>query len=240
MMRRCWLKGFPLSLGKSWEQSLSFIKKKKLNVDQHTKYLCSKHDNMAAFVTREGGTRHCDRGTEDIVLVPYFSLRSNSSIITAVMDTSNWRDELQPAFRQRFFNNILHNLQLGHPPESFDEILEFHKIAHSIEQKSYAGATSQAEYVMQIARKMLLLEKAREREWRDYFCPDSRQRIVYKIMKLLKRHLDVTDPEGSQELWRIAERLEEKIFSKADTETDYLRKITIKMHKMENTPRRSH
>ncbi|RYR40674.1 hypothetical protein Ahy_A09g046423 isoform D [Arachis hypogaea] len=146
-------------------------------------------------------------------------LRSNPSIITAVMDTtSNWRDEVQPAFRQRFFNNILHNLQLGHPPESFDEILEFHKIAHSIEQKSYAGATSQAEYVMQIACKMVLMEKAREREWRDYFCPDSRQRIVYKIMKLLKRHLDVTDPEGSQELWRIAERFEEKIFSKADTE----------------------
>ncbi|KAL4355690.1 hypothetical protein AHAS_Ahas09G0011900 [Arachis hypogaea] len=147
------------------------------------------------------------------------NLRSNPSIITAVMDTtSNWRDEVQPAFRQRFFNNILHNLQLGHPPESFDEILEFHKIAHSIEQKSYAGATSQAEYVMQIACKMVLMEKAREREWRDYFCPDSRQRIVYKIMKLLKRHLDVTDPEGSQELWRIAERFEEKIFSKADTE----------------------
>ncbi|RYR40672.1 hypothetical protein Ahy_A09g046423 isoform C [Arachis hypogaea] len=149
----------------------------------------------------------------------FSSLRSNPSIITAVMDTtSNWRDEVQPAFRQRFFNNILHNLQLGHPPESFDEILEFHKIAHSIEQKSYAGATSQAEYVMQIACKMVLMEKAREREWRDYFCPDSRQRIVYKIMKLLKRHLDVTDPEGSQELWRIAERFEEKIFSKADTE----------------------
>ncbi|MED6144421.1 hypothetical protein PIB30_015637 [Stylosanthes scabra] len=156
------------------------------------------------------------------------------------MDTSNWRDQLHPHTRQLVFNNIMHALTLGNHPENIDEVLDFQKIALNIELKSYAGATSQAVYLAQIDSKLLLLEKAREREWRDFFCPDSREKIVYKITKMLKRHLDVTDPEGSQELWRIAERIEEKIFYKASSESDYLRKISLKMLKMENPPGRSH
>ncbi|KAL4365971.1 hypothetical protein AHAS_Ahas07G0159400 [Arachis hypogaea] len=147
--------------------------------------------------------------------------------------TSNWRDQLHPETRQLLLNNIMNKLKIGHPLGDYDEDLEFQKIAHSIEQKSYGGATNQADYFDEIASKLLLLEKAREREWRSQLRPDSRQRIVNKIMEKIGRHLPVSRPEGSQELWKIARRLEEKIFAAASSQTDYLRKISLKMLTME-------
>nr|XP_025672280.1 uncharacterized protein LOC112771692 isoform X2 [Arachis hypogaea] len=185
------------------------------------------------------------------------------------MDTttaSNWRDQLHPETRQLLLNDIMTKLKIGHPLCDYDEDLEFQKIAHSIEQKSYGGATNQmlmlhtiipeckrADYFDEIASRLLLLEnnvnllipltgayscwpsltEAREREWRSQLRPDSRQRIVNKIRETLRRHLPVSGPEGSQELWKIARRFEEKIFAAVSSQTDYLRKISLEMLTME-------
>ncbi|KAJ8562808.1 hypothetical protein K7X08_031260 [Anisodus acutangulus] len=69
--------------------------------------------------------------------------------------------------------------------------------------------------------------------WRTQLLSDSRQRIVNKIMETLKRHLPVSGQEGEQELKKIAVRFEEKIYSAATSQQDYLQKISLKMLTME-------
>ena len=71
-------------------------------------------------------------------------------------------------------------------------------------------------------------------DWRAQLQPDSRQRIVNKIMDTLKRHLPFSGQEGLQELKKIAVRFEEKIYTSSTSELDYLRKISLKMLTMEN------
>ncbi|KAK8992894.1 hypothetical protein V6N11_048957 [Hibiscus sabdariffa] len=71
-------------------------------------------------------------------------------------------------------------------------------------------------------------------DWRTLLQPDSRQRIVNKIMDTLKRHLPFSGQEGLNELGKISERFEEKIFTAATSQTDYLRRISLKMLTMEN------
>ncbi|ONI00908.1 hypothetical protein PRUPE_6G111000 [Prunus persica] len=70
-------------------------------------------------------------------------------------------------------------------------------------------------------------------DWRSQLQPDSRQRIVNKIMDTLKRHLPFSGHEGLQELKKIAVRFEEKIYTAATSQSDYLRKISLKMLTME-------
>ncbi|KAL5574517.1 hypothetical protein UlMin_016216, partial [Ulmus minor] len=66
-------------------------------------------------------------------------------------------------------------------------------------------------------------------DWRTQLHPDSRQRIVNKIMDTLKKH----HLFSGHELKTIAERFEEKIYSAAVSQSDYLRKISLKMLTME-------
>ncbi|PIA53271.1 hypothetical protein AQUCO_00900092v1 [Aquilegia coerulea] len=70
-------------------------------------------------------------------------------------------------------------------------------------------------------------------DWRSQLQADSRQRIVNKIMDTLKRHLPISGPEGLLELKKIAVRFEEKIYTAATSQSDYLRKISLKMLTME-------
>ncbi|XP_019184522.1 PREDICTED: mediator of RNA polymerase II transcription subunit 15a-like isoform X7 [Ipomoea nil] len=70
-------------------------------------------------------------------------------------------------------------------------------------------------------------------DWRAQLQPESRQRIVNKIMETLKRHLPFSGPEGLHELRKIAVRFEEKIYAAAVSQSDYLRKISLKMLSME-------
>ncbi|KAM0029655.1 putative coactivator CBP, KIX domain superfamily, mediator complex subunit 15, KIX [Helianthus debilis subsp. tardiflorus] len=70
-------------------------------------------------------------------------------------------------------------------------------------------------------------------DWRAQLQADSRQRIVNKIMDTLKRHLPFSGHEGLQELKKIAVRFEEKIYTAATSQSDYLRKISLKMLTME-------
>ncbi|MCI12164.1 mediator of RNA polymerase II transcription subunit 15A-like, partial [Trifolium medium] len=67
--------------------------------------------------------------------------------------------------------------------------------------------------------------------WRAQLHPDSRQRIVNKILDTLKKHLPVSG--GLLELQKIAQRFEDKIFTAATSQSDYLRKISMKMLTME-------
>ncbi|WJX70078.1 hypothetical protein P8452_54226 [Trifolium repens] len=71
-------------------------------------------------------------------------------------------------------------------------------------------------------------------DWRGQLQPEQRQRIVNKIMDILERHLPVSGQEGLHELREIAQRFEEKMFTTATSQYDYLRKISIKMLALEN------
>ncbi|KAH1047921.1 hypothetical protein J1N35_038705 [Gossypium stocksii] len=71
-------------------------------------------------------------------------------------------------------------------------------------------------------------------DWRTQLQPDSRQRIVNKIMDTLKRHLPFSGQEGLNELRKMAVRFEEKIFTAATSQSDYLKRISLKMLTMEN------
>ncbi|CAI0459426.1 unnamed protein product [Linum tenue] len=76
-------------------------------------------------------------------------------------------------------------------------------------------------------------------DWRATLQVESRQRIVNKIMETLKRHLPFSGQEGMQELKQIAVRFEEKIYTAATSQSDYLRKISLKMLTMENKSQNS-
>ncbi|MBA0577361.1 hypothetical protein Golob_006901, partial [Gossypium lobatum] len=71
-------------------------------------------------------------------------------------------------------------------------------------------------------------------DWRTQLQPDSRQRIINKIMDTLKRHLPFSGQDGLNELRKIAVRFEEKIFTAATSQSDYLKRISLKMLTMEN------
>ncbi|CAN4090235.1 unnamed protein product [Withania somnifera] len=74
-------------------------------------------------------------------------------------------------------------------------------------------------------------------DWRTQLVPDSRRRIVIKVMETLSRHLPVHGQEGLVELMKIAVRFEEKIYTSATSQHDYLRKISLKMLTMEEKSR---
>ena len=65
--------------------------------------------------------------------------------------------------------------------------------------------------------------------WRTELAQESRRRITNKIRETLKKHLTASDPE----LMRIAVRFEEKVYSRATSQMDYLRKISLKMLTLE-------
>ncbi|XP_078148460.1 mediator of RNA polymerase II transcription subunit 15a-like [Carex rostrata] len=71
-------------------------------------------------------------------------------------------------------------------------------------------------------------------DWRWQLRPDARQRIVNKIMDTLKRHRPLPVPEGINELQKIAVRFEERIYSAATSQFDYLTRISQKMLSLEN------
>ncbi|GMN49941.1 hypothetical protein TIFTF001_019089 [Ficus carica] len=70
-------------------------------------------------------------------------------------------------------------------------------------------------------------------DWKIRLQPEARQRIVNKIVETLKKHTTFSGVEGLDELKKIAKRFEEKIYTEATTQNDYLRKISLKMLTME-------
>ncbi|XP_057525962.1 mediator of RNA polymerase II transcription subunit 15a [Amaranthus tricolor] len=70
-------------------------------------------------------------------------------------------------------------------------------------------------------------------DWKNQLQLESRQRIITKIMETLKRHRPFSGEEV-KELRAIAARFEEKIYNTAISQSDYLRKISLKMLTMES------
>ncbi|XP_026447212.1 mediator of RNA polymerase II transcription subunit 15a-like isoform X1 [Papaver somniferum] len=70
-------------------------------------------------------------------------------------------------------------------------------------------------------------------DWRTQVQPDSRHRIVTKILETLERQVPISGPDVLVELNKVAVRLEDTIFTIATSQTDYLRKISLKMLAME-------
>ncbi|KAM0830407.1 hypothetical protein ACQ4PT_066231 [Festuca glaucescens] len=70
-------------------------------------------------------------------------------------------------------------------------------------------------------------------DWRAQLQPVARSRIVNRILEILSRHSLVSEPEGLNELRRIAVRFEEKIYTAATSQSDYVHKISLKMAAME-------
>ncbi|KAI9110357.1 hypothetical protein K1719_018799 [Acacia pycnantha] len=71
-------------------------------------------------------------------------------------------------------------------------------------------------------------------DWRTQLQPDSRERIINKIMDALQRHLPVSGQDGLHELCKIAQRFEGKIYTAATSQSDYLQKISLKILAMDN------
>ncbi|KAL8113360.1 hypothetical protein AgCh_020615 [Apium graveolens] len=70
-------------------------------------------------------------------------------------------------------------------------------------------------------------------EWRRQIPADSRQRIINRIMESLRMRIPFSGQEGLQELKKIALRFEEKIYTAATSQSDYLKRISLKMLSME-------
>ncbi|WCJ40446.1 Mediator of RNA polymerase II transcription subunit 15a [Euphorbia peplus] len=71
-------------------------------------------------------------------------------------------------------------------------------------------------------------------DWRTQLPPDKRERIINRIMETLKRQIPFSGPEELEDLRNIAVRFEEKIYSGATSQPDYLRRISMKMITMES------
>ncbi|EYU26874.1 hypothetical protein MIMGU_mgv11b015679mg, partial [Erythranthe guttata] len=59
------------------------------------------------------------------------------------------------------------------------------------------------------------------------------------VVVTLKRHLPFSGQEGLQQLKKIAVRFEERVYTEATSQSDYLRKISLKMLTMEIKPMNS-
>ncbi|KAL2332497.1 hypothetical protein Fmac_020078 [Flemingia macrophylla] len=174
----------------------------------------------------------------------------------ASMDNSDWRSGLQPESRQRVVNKVMETLKKHLPVSGEVGLWELWRIAQTFEEKIFTAATSLSDYLRKISLKMLTMETRSQgniaanippnwrpnqgneadmnySDWRSGLQPDSRQRIVYKIMNTLERRFPVSDQEEFHKLQKIAQMFEEKIFAAATSQSDYLRKISLKMLTME-------
>ncbi|KAM1697597.1 hypothetical protein FF2_028659 [Malus domestica] len=70
-------------------------------------------------------------------------------------------------------------------------------------------------------------------DWRTQLQSESRHRIVAKIIETMKRHIPFDGPEGLRKIERIAVTFEENMYVGASSQSDYLRKISLKMLTME-------
>ncbi|KAM1276359.1 hypothetical protein ACFX13_029592 [Malus domestica] len=158
------------------------------------------------------------------------------------METGDWRSQLQLDSRRRIVAKIMETLKRHLPFSGEEGLRELEKIAARFEEKIYVAASSQSDYLQKISMKMLTMENKPQggetsmvtSNWRSQLQPDSRHRIIAKITEVLKRFLPFNGEEGLRELERIAVRFEEKIYTVALGQSDYLRKISLKMLAMEN------
>uniref|UniRef100_A0A6V7QT75 Mediator complex subunit 15 KIX domain-containing protein n=1 Tax=Ananas comosus var. bracteatus TaxID=296719 RepID=A0A6V7QT75_ANACO len=70
-------------------------------------------------------------------------------------------------------------------------------------------------------------------DWRAQVPPSARQSVVDKIGEILLSRLLISEPEQCKEIQRIAVRFEEQIFTIATSQSDYLKKVCLKLFSIE-------
>ncbi|KAL4192913.1 hypothetical protein AMTRI_Chr06g196680 [Amborella trichopoda] len=118
-----------------------------------------------------------------------------------------------------------------------DGLSELGKIAARFEERIFTSAENPADYLRKISLKMLTMET---QSTMGKFTPSNpiggsqnMQDQGEHLMETLKRHLPAGDPDGLSVLTKIAARFEEKIFTNAENQADYLREISLMMLTME-------
>ncbi|KAD4178631.1 hypothetical protein E3N88_27222 [Mikania micrantha] len=156
---------------------------------------------------------------------------------TGAMESGDWKGQLQ---RKRIVSKIMDVLKRHLPFSKYERLQELKKIAERIEEEIYTASTSQSEYSRKTCFMMLTIETRLQSPISTKGYPtmaqlqaDSRQRVTNKIVDTLKKHLPFSGPEGLQEIRKIAERFEERMYTSATSQCDYLRKISLKMMTME-------
>ncbi|XP_072995280.1 mediator of RNA polymerase II transcription subunit 15a isoform X2 [Typha latifolia] len=76
----------------------------------------------------------------------------------ATTEANDWRAYLMPAARERVVNKISETLQKHLPVSNAEGLKELQKIATRFEEKIFASATSQRDYLNKISLKMLSME----------------------------------------------------------------------------------
>ncbi|TQD78223.1 hypothetical protein C1H46_036224 [Malus baccata] len=171
----------------------------------------------------------------------------------------DWRSQLQSDSRHRIVAKIIERLKRRIPFEGKEGLNELERAAVMLEEKIYVGASNESDYLRKISLKMLTIETKSQTTiflvgldavlmdgnnqrppeggepsmeagyWRSQLQLDSRCRIIAKMTDTLKRHLPFSGLEGSRELEMIAVRFERKIYAIASSQSDYVRKISLKM-----------
>ncbi|XP_054792775.1 mediator of RNA polymerase II transcription subunit 15a-like [Prosopis cineraria] len=80
------------------------------------------------------------------------------------MDTHDWRAQLLPHIRQIKVNEIMIKLKTPMSHADDDELIEVQKIAQSFEQKTYAGAANEEDYLQRISSMMQLIDSYHNRK----------------------------------------------------------------------------
>ncbi|XP_047955269.1 mediator of RNA polymerase II transcription subunit 15a-like isoform X2 [Salvia hispanica] len=118
-------------------------------------------------------------------------------------------------------------------------LFEFHRRSLSLNAISYKALQMDNNNRQTAEGHILMPGQVIGGDWRTQLQQDSRHRIINKITETLKRHLPFSGEEGLQELNKIAVRFEEKIYTAATSQSDYLRKISLKMLTMETKSQNS-
>ncbi|XP_057763671.1 uncharacterized protein LOC130984975 isoform X2 [Salvia miltiorrhiza] len=158
-----------------------------------------------------------------------------------------WRTQLPPGSRHRIVDKILEILKNHLPFSEEEELQDLEETALRFEESIFTTATSQSDYLRKISLKMLGIEMKSHNlmlnylqsnaasastnfqdpevaasmqvsDWRSQLHPNSRTRIVNKIVETLKMYLPLSGLEGALEIERIAVRFEEKIHSTATSQ----------------------
>ncbi|XP_054780910.1 mediator of RNA polymerase II transcription subunit 15a-like isoform X1 [Prosopis cineraria] len=108
------------------------------------------------------------------------------------MDKTDWRDELEPYSRKRSVKRIMNAMRQYHHLDD-DEQHELEKFSQRLEQKTFATATSQLDYLQQITTEAVSMERKMQEE------------LFQKIQMLKEMHL----PDLNDMYQRIAYGLQE-------------------------------
>ncbi|KAM7251084.1 hypothetical protein ACFE04_022967 [Oxalis oulophora] len=81
------------------------------------------------------------------------------------LDPNDWRSQLQADSRARIVNKIIVTLKEHQPFSGQAEPNALREVVVRFEEKIYAAATSQSNYLWQISLKMLLMDMKNQTLW---------------------------------------------------------------------------